>query len=182
VDPTGTTAIYREGIFMGSRGFDQKGTEPQYPFGYGLSYTSFAYSDLDLFPKVILFPQALERGFPVQVRFTVTNTGQRAGAETAQVYVGAQHPSVPRPPKELKGFCKVWLAPGQSQRVSVPLNGRALAYYDVGAHGWKAERGLYRVLVGASSRDIRLQGTLVNPFSSRRSVRQGTPAADPALP
>lgn len=160
VDPTGNTAVYREGLFMGYRGFDKNGTEPQYPFGYGLSYTTFAYSDLSVAPAA-LFPDVKAR-----VSFTITNTGKRAGAEVAQLYVGKADSTVERPIRELKGFQKVYLGAGESRRVTLTLGSRELAYWDATAHDWAIEAGTYQLWVGGSSRDLPLQGTL-NNFDAR---------------
>jgi|YelNatPaOPRAMG01_1025707.scaffolds.fasta_scaffold00095_25 beta-glucosidase len=144
-------AEYAEGIFVGYRGFDARGVEPLFPFGHGLSYTSFRYSDLELTP--------LEAGpgDTVRVRFSITNVGNRAGSEVAQLYVRDVEASVPRPPKELKGFCRVSLLPGETARVTLALPIAELAFYDVERRKWVVEPGRFEVLVGASSRDIRLR-------------------------
>ncbi|HTA76702.1 MAG TPA: fibronectin type III-like domain-contianing protein, partial [bacterium] len=97
---------------------------------------------------------------PITVSFDLTNTGDREGAEVAEVYVGDSHSSVPRPVKELKGFAKVDLNPGETQRVSVELNKRALSYFDVASENWKAEPGVFNILVGSSSQKIELKGQL----------------------
>jgi beta-glucosidase len=94
------------------------------------------------------------------VSFDLTNTGDRAGAEVAQVYVADAHSTVPRPPRELKGFAKVSLQPGETRRVSVELDRRAFAYYDVAAGDWQVTPGTFGILIGSSSRDIALQGNL----------------------
>jgi beta-glucosidase len=150
----GTLEIdYREGIFVGYRGFDASGVEPLFPFGYGLSYTRFDYDQLSISPDNTSDGK-------VTVSFDVTNSGSRAGAEVAQVYVADSHSSVPRPPKELKGFAKVQLRPGETRRVSVELDRRAFAYYDVEGATWSVTPGTFRVLVGSSSRNIALRGDL----------------------
>lgn len=150
----GTLEIeYGEGIFVGYRGFDANDVEPLFPFGHGLSYTSFDYDRLSIAPDGT-------RDGRVTVSFDLTNSGGRTGAEVAQVYVADSHSSVPRPPKELKGFAKVRLQPGETQRVSIDLDRRAFAYYDVTAADWQVTPGTFRVLVGSSSRDIVLQGTV----------------------
>ena len=97
---------------------------------------------------------------PVTVSFDVTNVGKRRGAEVAQLYVGDRHAPVPRPPKELKGFAKVDLAPGETKRVQITLDRRALSYFDVKTKQWRAEPGTFELLVGASSRQIELTGKL----------------------
>jgi beta-glucosidase len=143
--------LYEEGVFVGYRGFEQGGIAPQFPFGHGLSYTTFAYGDLDITPGET-------RDGTVEVSFDVTNTGDRAGAEVAQVYVADAHSGVPRPPKELKGFTKVRLEPGETRRVSIGLDRRSFAYYDTGESGWAVAPGVFGILVGRSSADIELRG------------------------
>ena len=141
---------YKEGLLVGYRWFDTKNIEPLFPFGYGLSYTQFKYSNLNLLqsddPKDPL----------LTVEFELSNAGDRAGAEVAEVYVQPTSPSVFRPVKELKGFKKVFLQPGEKQKVSIALDKSAFAYYDANRKAWVAEKGEYKILVGASSRDIRL--------------------------
>jgi beta-glucosidase len=144
---------YEDGIFVGYRGYDANDIDPLFPFGHGLSYTSFEYSDLSI------SPDSTSDG-RVTVSFDLTNTGDRAGAEVAQVYVADAHTTVPRPPKELKGFAKISLQPGENQRVSVELDRRAFAYYDVAARDWQVTPGTFRILIGSSSRDIALRGDL----------------------
>ena len=148
----GTNRVsYKEGLFVGYRGYEKNNTQPLFPFGFGLSYTTFKYGNLAIKP--------LKSG-SYEVSFEVKNTGIREGAEVAQVYVGGTHASVPRPAKELKGFSKVSLRPGETKRVTVPLDTRALSYYDVNAKQWRAEAGDYDVLVGHSSAQIELRGRL----------------------
>jgi beta-glucosidase len=144
---------YKEGVFVGYRGYEKNGVQPQFPFGYGLSYTTFKYANLKISP-------VKTRDGSAEVTFDVSNTGNREGADVAQVYVAEMHSKVPRPPKELKGFIKVKLRPGETRRVSVSLDRRALSYYDVGAKQWRADPGEFGVLVGRSSADIVLEGTL----------------------
>jgi beta-glucosidase len=112
-----TTIIYSEGLFVGYRGYEKNHIQPQYPFGYGLSYTTFRYSDLDVDP-VVLRQDDQNEGL-IRVSFRVTNTGDRAGVETAQLYVAPVNPPVVRPIKQLKGFTKVYLAPGESKQVTM---------------------------------------------------------------
>jgi beta-glucosidase len=142
---------YAEGVFVGYRYFDSKNVEPLFPFGYGLSYTQFKYGDLEIAPKVA------DKNV-VSVKCTIQNVGSRAGAEVAQLYVGDVEASVERPVKELKGFARVELAPGEKKTVTFPVDEAALSFYDAATHGWKAEPGLFKVFIGSSSRDIRLEG------------------------
>ncbi|HEY3187388.1 MAG TPA: glycoside hydrolase family 3 C-terminal domain-containing protein [Solirubrobacteraceae bacterium] len=157
---------YSEGLEVGYRWYDAKGIAPLFPFGYGLSYTSFRYSDLSV--------QRAEDG--AEVGFTLENTGARTGAEVAQVYVG-QPPAAGEPPRQLKGYRKVTLAPGESARVRVPLGARAFAHWDTGSHGWVVAPGTYGVFAGGSSRDLPLQGDVRLPaqqdvpYCARRTVR-----------
>jgi beta-glucosidase len=143
--------VYKEGVFVGYRGYEHAGTKPLFPFGAGLSYTTFKYSNLSIKPGA---------SGTYEVSFEVKNTGSREGADVAQVYVGPGSAKVPRPVKELKGFSKVSLRPGETKRVSVVLNARAFSYYDVAAKQWHAEPGSYDVLVGRSSAQIELTGKL----------------------
>jgi beta-glucosidase len=143
---------YTEGVFVGYRHFDKSSVKPLFPFGYGLSYTTFAYKNLTISP-------ATASG-EVTAAFDVTNTGARAGAETAQVYVGDQHASVPRPVKELKGFAKVELNPGETKHVEVTLDRRAFSYYDVKNHKWSVAPGDFDIYVAHSSTEIQLTGKL----------------------
>ncbi|WP_432971206.1 glycoside hydrolase family 3 C-terminal domain-containing protein [Dactylosporangium sp. CA-233914] len=142
---------YGERIYIGYRWYDKVSREVTYPFGHGLGYTSFAYSDLRVEVPDAQTPAAT-------VRFTVTNTGDRAGADVPQVYVEDVVSSVDRPIRELKGFAKVRLEPGESVDVEVALDERAFAFWSDGA--WRAEAGDFRIWVGASSRDLRLDATI----------------------
>ncbi|MBV9850744.1 MAG: glycoside hydrolase family 3 C-terminal domain-containing protein [Armatimonadetes bacterium] len=151
----GTNKIeYREGIFVGYRGYEHNQVQPLFPFGYGLSYTTFRYANLSVTPQ----RGGTGPGPHYMVSFDVTNTGRRAGADVAQVYVADTHATVPRPPKELKGFARVELRPGQTRHVQVPLSGRAFTYYDVNAKQWHADPGEFTVLVGRSSERAELRG------------------------
>lgn len=138
---------YGEGVFVGYRWYDARDMSVTFPFGHGLSYTSFAYSDL-----------VVDSGDDaVTVRLTVTNRGSRAGRDVVQVYAGLDGSAVARPTRELKGFAlTTTLEPGASETVEVHVSRRDLAIWDVRAHDWKVEAGTYRIEVGASSRDIRL--------------------------
>jgi beta-glucosidase len=154
---------YTEGIFMGYRGYEKAGTKPLFPFGYGLSYTTFTYSDLKIAPA------AKGSAALLAVSFNVKNTGPRQGAEIAEVYVGDSHAPLPRPAKELKGFAKVSLRPGESKQITVLLDRRAFSYYDAGKHDWAIAPGEFGILVGSSSADIRLQGkNVLGPESENR--------------
>jgi beta-glucosidase len=143
---------YGEGIFVGYRGFDRGRVEPLFPFGYGLSYTTFEYSGLTIStPKV-------KAGAKVEISVQVRNTGTRPGAEVVQVYLRDVESSLPRPEKELKGFGRVMLQPGETRTLAFTLDPSALAFFDAGKGDWVTEAGAFEVLVGASSRDIRLKG------------------------
>ncbi|HKB56505.1 MAG TPA: glycoside hydrolase family 3 C-terminal domain-containing protein [Lacunisphaera sp.] len=144
--------VYKEGVFVGYRWYDAKKIEPLYHFGHGLSYTSFEYKTLKL-PAT-----AIPLGSRFNVEFTVTNTGRVAGAEIVQVYVRDTKSAVPRPERELKGFTKITLQPGESRAVSVRLTTKEFAYWDVTAHGWKTEPHEYTVLVGGASDALPLEG------------------------
>ena len=156
----GTNKIeYREGVFVGYRGYEHNKTKPLFPFGFGLSYTTFHYENLAIKPV----SKGTGPGPFYEVSFNVTNTGKRAGAEVAQVYVSDTHAKVARPTKELKGFAKVELRPGQTKRVAVTLNGRAFTYYDVNTKQWHADAGDFDILVAHSSEQAELQGKLTLP-------------------
>ncbi|HAF22507.1 MAG TPA: glycosyl hydrolase [Blastocatellia bacterium] len=144
---------YSEGIFIGYRHFDKHKIDPIFPFGHGLSYTTFAYSNLKLSRTQI------KAGEPLTVEVVVKNTGRRQGAEVVQLYIQDLEASVERPIKELKGFEKVRLKPGQSQLIKFGLNDRSLAFYDPAHKRWVVEPGQFQVMVGSSSRDIRLTTT-----------------------
>jgi beta-glucosidase len=152
--PTPGTLIipYKDDVFVGYRGYEHNGVKPLFPFGFGLSYTSFKYSGLEIQPGAA--PGAY------QVTFVVTNTGTRAGADVAQVYISEDHPQVPRPPQELKGFARVVLEPGQSRRVTVPLDARSFTWYDEKAAAWHAGAGSFAVHVSRSSADPQLEGKI----------------------
>ncbi len=138
----GRMVQYREGLYVGYRYYQTAGVPVAFPFGYGLSYTSFAYSNL----------QAASNG----VTLTVTNTGKRAGAEIVQLYAAKPGAEVFRPAQELKGFAKVQLQPGESKTVTIPLDDKAFRYWNTRTDSWEVEGGSYELRVGASSADIRL--------------------------
>lgn len=146
---------YRESIYTGYRWYDAAGIEPAYPFGYGLSYTDFAYSDL-----------SIEEGDPMTVKVKVKNTGSRKGKETVQLYLSMKDSRIARPLRELKGFEKLELEPGETKEAVFILDDRSFSYFDTEENAWMVEAGKYQIEIGASSRDIRLskavfhQGTL----------------------
>ena len=145
---------YREGIFVGYRYYDKKKMDVLFPFGYGLSYTTFAYSNLCLDKKTMKDTEELT------VSVDVTNTGDRTGKEVVQLYVADKESTVIRPVKELRDFVKIELAPGETKTVTFTLGKRAFAYYDVQIHDWQVETGEFEILIGASSRDIALRDTV----------------------
>jgi len=140
---------YGEGIFVGYRGYDQNKTKPQFCFGFGLSYTAFKYSKIDVEPKQI------PANGTVTVSVKVKNTGRCLGDEIVQLYIHPRSSSVPWPPKELRGFQRVSLNPGDKKTVTFTLPASQLAYYDVKSHGFIVEPGVFDLMVGSSSRDIR---------------------------
>ncbi len=144
---------YGEGVLVGYRGFDATGRDVGYPFGHGLSYTTFAYSDLVATPD----------SDGVTVAVTVTNTGDRQGKEVVQVYVGAPSTEVARPPRELREFAKIALEPGASQRVEFRLGERAFAHWSTSRHRWVVEPGTAEIAVGPSSRDLPLRAPVAVP-------------------
>ena len=148
------TSVYSEGVFVGYRYYDTKEADVLFPFGHGLSYTTFAYSDLRLSRSTV------HEGEEVQVTVTVKNTGAVAGKETVQLYVTPPKGERHRPVRELKGFAKVSLQPGESKEVQFTLDKRSFAYYEPELHDFYAESGTYQICVGASSRDLRLTGLL----------------------
>jgi beta-glucosidase len=152
--PGNDKVYYDEGIFVGYRHFDIKKIEPLFPFGYGLSYTTFTYKNLKINKKKV----AKNDSFTVICE--ITNSGDRYGAEIAQLYVQDIECSVERPLKELKGFKKVFLKPGENKTVTFELDKNALSFFDEKSNSWKAEKGLFNILIGSSSRDIRLEGQI----------------------
>ena len=151
----GSDVVYRDGIFVGYRGYDRSGKKPLFPFGFGLSYTKFEYSQLTLKAT-----GRDDRDPRYEVSFNVKNTGGRPGAEVAQVYVSQKRASVPRPPKELKAFARLDLQPSQTRLALLSLDARSFAYYDVAAKQWRSDPGEFEILIGASAEDIRLRGTV----------------------
>ena len=153
----GRTVEYREGLYVGYRYYQTANVPVAFPFGYGLSYTSFAYSDL--------------KASPNGVTLTVTNTGNCAGAEIVQLYTAKLDAKIFRPAQELKGFAKVFLAPGESKTVSIPLDDKAFRYWNVKTGRWEIEGGTYELRVGSSCEDIRLTArVLVNGTGAENPV------------
>ena len=148
------TVEYREGVFTGYRYYDKKALDVAYPFGFGLSYTEFDYDDLRLEKENIKDTETL------RVTCRVKNTGTLPGKEALQLYVEPREGTSPRPVRELKGFEKISLMPGESRKVSFVLDGRAFAYYSTEISDWYVPSGDYRVQIGASSRDLRLEKTV----------------------
>jgi beta-glucosidase len=154
--PGGADVYYKEGVFVGYRWYDAQNLTPAFPFGFGLSYTTFGFSGLRI--------QVSKPGsVPVAtVSVKVTNTGKRSGLAVPQLYLGLPSPSadVLQPPRQLKGYVKLTLAPGQSKTVSFPLDDRAFSYWDVGTGAWRVTPGCYGVFAGSSSRNLPLHGTI----------------------
>ncbi|CAM4418019.1 beta-glucosidase family protein [Paenibacillus tarimensis] len=148
--PGGETSVeYREGLFIGYRYYGTADVDVLFPFGYGLSYTTFEYSDI----------RVDQRG----VTFSLTNTGKVAGMEVAQLYVGCESDAIFRSSKELKGFKKVFINAGETKTVTIPFDDKTFRYFNVKTNRWEIEEAYYRIMVGASSADIRLTGKLFVP-------------------
>lgn len=148
-------SLYKEGIFIGYRWFEQQNIQPLFPFGHGISYTQFELSNLKLPAKV----SASSETTPINL--TVRNLGKKAGAEVVQLYLHDVQASVERPEKELKGFQKVFLQPGEAKEITLHLSQRDLAFWDVNTQDWRVEPGEFQVMVGVSSADIRLQDSFI---------------------
>jgi beta-glucosidase len=166
---------YKNDLMLGYRGYEKKGIKPLYPFGYGMSYTTFGYSNISVTPGVAV------GGAPIKVSFDLTNTGKVGGSEVAELYVGQQNPKVERAIKELKGYKKVFLKPGESKRVTIELNDRSLAYFDTKSNQWVVDADTFNIALGASSQDIRLNAKLVNPFRQELSTSTSNPLPRSAL-
>lgn len=151
----GKTVEYKEGIYVGYRHFDTKGVKTQFPFGFGLSYTTFKYGK----------PQIAANGDAWTVSVDVTNTGRCEGKEIVQLYVGDEKCSVDRPKKELKNFAKVSLKPGETKTVSMDITRQDLKFWDETTHAWKAEPGKFKAYVCASAEDVR--GTVVFNYAGK---------------
>lgn len=170
--------VYREGIFTGYRGYQQANVTPLFPFGFGLSYTAFKYSNFKIAPESAGDARASEAahaansgGNPLYVAsFDVTNTGRRAGADVAQIYVGAAKPAVPRPKRELKNFARVQLAPGETRHITLLLDARSFAYYDVRGKAWRADAGPYSVELARSAESIESSLDVALPHTVTVSV------------
>ncbi len=145
---------YREGIYVGYRHFDKENIAPLYPFGYGLSYTTFDYG-----PVQLSSPKLAPDG-NITVSLPIKNTGTREGREVVELYIHDPAPKIDKPVRELKGFAKIDLAPGETKTVTIPVTPRDLAYFDVPGKQWKADAGDYEIQVGASSRDLRQKATV----------------------
>lgn len=168
------TVEYREGIYVGYRYYDKTGKDVLFPFGYGLSYTEFTYGDLRVSADNIGADDGLT------VTFSVTNTGKFDGAEVCQVYVRDVESSVYREDKALKGFEKVFLKVGETKEVTVRLDKRSFAFYDVERKDWVVETGEFEILVGASSRDVRLSAKVfVKGVTDVTPTEEGTFYKDP---
>lgn len=149
--PNPGKVYYHDDIFVGYRGFEQRGIEPTFAFGHGLSYTTFEYSD------ITLSNSSLTADSTIEISLKVKNVGHRTGKEVVQLYIADKESTLVRPRKELKGFCKVELQPGQTKEVRFTIDREMLAYYDDRTAEWVAERGEFEAIVGASSSDIRLR-------------------------
>ena len=147
------TVNYSEGVLVGYRWYDARNQTPLFPFGHGLSYTTFQYGDLRVERK---------QGEQAAVSVRITNTGKRKGAEVVQLYIQSP-PEAEEPPKQLKGFEKIVLEPEESRVVALTLDGDSVAAWDAKNHEWKVHPGTYSIMIGSSSRDIRLKASLDYP-------------------
>ena len=177
---------YGEGVFVGYRGYDAADLPVAYPFGHGLTYTSFSYRDL----RIAQAGSADAGDLTITVHCVVANTGSRSGREVVQVYVGDPAAAVARPPRELKGFATISLEPGAEQQVTIGLTARDLSYWSAAHRRWVLEPGEFRIAVGASSRDIRLAQTIIVagsppalPLTASSTLTEwlADPAGGPAL-
>ncbi|MHB8932830.1 MAG: glycoside hydrolase family 3 C-terminal domain-containing protein, partial [Bellilinea sp.] len=166
----GRQAQYRESIYVGYRYYDKAGKEVLFPFGHGLSYTTFEYRDLSLSSSEMQAAGALK------VAVTVKNTGKRDGAEIVQLYIGDLSPGIFRPEKELRDFSKIFLNTGEEKQVEFTLDSRAFSFYDPHSRAWMVPEGVYQISVGSSSRDIRLQDRV----TVRGAIRDLADASIPA--
>ena len=165
--------VYKEGVFVGYRGYEHNGTKPLFSFGYGLSYTSFKYANLVIKPAAP-GTKGNELSVPLyEVSFDVTNTGAREGADVAQIYVSDPQSRVPRPIKELKGFARIDVKPGETKAATVILDSRAFSYYDAAAKQWRTDPTEYQILVGRSSQDIQLRSGITLSAAAAPSAAPG---------
>jgi beta-glucosidase len=168
-----TELTYSEGLYTGYRGFDKTNTKPLYPFGFGLSYTSYAYSDMKL------STMTLKGAETVDATFTLTNTGAMDGFEVAQLYVSPVKPLAHRPEKELKGFAKVFLKAGESKRVTIPVDARSLAYWVQNTDTWNVDAASYKIRVGGSSDALPLTQTLKTAVAQKLPTSTSNPLPKP---
>ncbi len=160
----GTNRVeYKEGVLTGYRGYERSEAKPLFPFGFGLSYTTFRYKNLSVRSL------ASSSGPTYEVSFDVTNTGRREGADIAEIYVGESQPPVPRPEKELKGFARVSLRPGSTQRIKITLDQRAFAWFDTTAHCWRVDPAKFTIFVARSVDQVELTDT-VTPAAAELPV------------
>lgn len=153
-EPGTRRVVYKEGVFIGYRGYEHNHVKPLFPFGYGLSYTTFKFANL------AVSPESAGANPQVAVTFDVTNTGSRKGAEVAQVYVSPDHAKVERPERELKGFERILLEPGETKHIAVALDARAFAYWSAESKKWTIDPGKFTVHVGDSVDDTPLSGSI----------------------
>jgi beta-glucosidase len=164
---------YSEGIYAGYRGFDKSNTKPLYPFGFGLSYTSYAYSDMKLSSSTIT------GGETINATFTLTNRGDMDGFEVAQLYVSPPVKSTDRPEKELKGFAKVFLKAGQSKRVTIPIDARSLSYYVQNTDTFNVDKANYTIRVGGASDNLPLTQVLKATVAQTLNTNTSNPLPVP---
>ncbi len=141
---------YSDDIYVGYRYFDKYNIEPLFPFGFGLSYTTFEYSNLSI----------VDKGDKLELSIDLKNTGSMNGSEVVQVYVSQKNPKVDRPPKELKAFKRVYLNVGETQKIILELKKDSFSYYDESSRSWKLDKDDYEILIGSSSRDIKLRSLI----------------------
>ncbi len=173
-------------MFVGYRGYDATEREVSYPFGHGLTYTTFEYADL----RIELTGSAAGDDLTVHISVDVTNTGSRDGTEVVQVYLADVAATVARPQRELRGFARLPLRPGETQRATITVTGRDFCYWSSATRGWVLEGGEFVIEVGASSRDIRLRQSIIvdapstaAPLSADSSLEEwlADPVGGPAL-
>lgn len=163
--PGSDRVVYSEGVFVGYRRYQRSGVKPLFPFAYGLSYTTFHCDNLSIRHVADSAATVGTSGSDLayEVSWNVTNTGSRSGSDVSEVYVREVHPTVPRPTEELKGFVRLDLRPGDTQRVNILLNWRAFAYFDATSHTWRADPGDFTIMVGHSADQLDLRGTVSLP-------------------